>query len=110
MRSLINFLLKPNYKKFYNILKKLPGIIAMAIVVASFIWSIVDVCVFSFESYYFTYDSFYGIMQLSSPVLSILIWWVIGIVSATISWLICTLAITPTVVKLDAILKIEQKV
>lgn len=102
----MNFLFNPNYNKLYNVYKILPGISAVALSVLTFIWSIVDVCVFSRESYYSTY---YGVMHLPSPVLCFLIWWAIGIAASFIIWFFSSLVVSATVTRTDAILEIKER-
>ena len=72
--------------------------------VATIIWSFVDIFVFKHLDGYH-----YGIMQLPSPILSILIWWVIGIVHSIAIWFLLSLTISPTVVRTDAVIEINER-
>ncbi len=97
----------PNYNKFYRIFKKLPNILAIIIAALVFIWSIVDVAVFSHEGYQYTY---YGVMRLKSCFLVLLIWWLIGAVLAFATYFFAALPVAATVVRTDAVLEINAKV
>lgn len=101
-------ILKPDYKKYYGTYKKLPGILAILICVLTLIWSIVDLAVFSHESRYG--NIYYGIMELKSLVLTLLIWWAIGAVLAVGTWFFSTLAVSATVARTDAIIEINDKI
>ncbi len=96
----------PNYDKFYRIFKKLPKILAIITAALVFIWSIVDVAVFS----YYGYDTYYGVMRLESCFLVLLIWWLIGAVLAYATYFFAALPVAATVVRTDAVLEINAKV
>lgn len=97
----------PDYTKFYRIFKKLPKILAIIIAALVFIWSIVDVAVFSHDGYYNTY---YGVMRLGSCLLVLLIWWLIGAVLAFATYFFSALPVSATVVRTDALLELNAKV
>lgn len=97
----------PNYDKFYRIFKKLPKILAIVVAILVFIWSIVDVAVFSYDGYY---DTYYGVMRLGSCFLVLLIWWLIGAVSALLTYFFSALPVAATVVRTDAVLELNAKV
>lgn len=97
----------PDYNKFYKIYKKLPNILAIIIAVLVFIWSIVDVAVFSREGYH---DTYYGVMHLPSRFLALFIWWLIGVVLAFATYFFAALPVAATVVRTDAVLEINAKV
>lgn len=86
------------YEKMYGFYKKLPKILAIVIAVLFFIWSIVDVSVFVNGSYY-------GVMLLPSPLLGMLIWWLIGALISYCSYLISSIVISPTVLRTDAVIE-----
>ena len=104
-------LMNPDYQKFYANYRKLPGILTILIAVLSLAWSIVDVCVFYDSSYsrYSGYEYYYGVMQLPSIFLALLIWWAIGAVLCFIVWYISCLSVSATIARTDAVLKINEK-
>ena len=106
-------LLNPDYKKFYGIYKKLPGILAIIIAALFFIWSIVDLSVFSddggFYGGYFHSPS-YGIMELESPILVLLIWWISGAITTACTWFFSVLVVSATVARTDAAIELNQKI
>lgn len=110
---MFNKLLNPDYKKFYGLYKKLPGILAIIIAALFFIWSIVDLSVFSddggFYGGYFHSPS-YGIMELESPILVLLIWWISGAITTACTWFFSVLVVSVTVTRTDATLAIEKSV
>ena len=113
MKDFLNKLLNPDYKKFYGLYKKLPGILAIIIAALFFIWSIVDLSVFSddggFYGGYFHSPS-YGIMELESPILVLLIWWISGAITTVCTWFFSVLVVSVTVTRTDATLAIENAV
>lgn len=98
----------PNYDKFYRIFKKIPKILAIVVAALVFIWSIVDVAVFSYSGYY--YQPYYGVMHLPSWFLALFIWWIIGAVLALLTYFFSALPVSATVVRTDAVLEINAKV
>ena len=98
-------ILNPNYEKFYALYKKLPGISSIALAALVFIWSIVDVSVFSYHS---RYGDYYGIMHLGSAVLVYIIWWAIGAVFSLLTWFFSSLVVSATVTRTDAIVEIKN--
>lgn len=96
------FMKDPNYDKFYRIFKKLPKILAIIIAALVFIWSIVDVSIFN--GYY------YGVMQLKSCFLVLLIWWLIGAVLAFATYFFSAMHVSAIVLRTDAVLEINAKV
>jgi hypothetical protein len=97
-----------DYKKTYNnVFRKLPKILAITIAVLVFIWSIVDVSVFSSVSRY--YGSHYGVLGLGSWPLALIIWWAIGAVVSFATWFFTAVGISATVVRTDAIVEINEK-
>lgn len=92
----------PNYDKFYRIFKKLPKILAIIIAALVFIWSIVDVSIFN--GYY------YGVMQLKSCFLVLLIWWLIGAVLAFATYFFSAMHVSAIVLRTDAMLELKEKV
>lgn len=92
----------PNYTKFYRIFKKLPKILAIIIAALVFIWSIVDVSIFN--GYY------YGVMQLKSCFLVLLIWWLIGAVLAFATYFFSAMHVSAIVLRTDAMLELNAKV
>lgn len=97
----------PDYTKFYRIFKKLPKILAIIIAALVFIWSIVDVAVFSHEGYHNTY---YGVMRLESCLLVLLIWWLIGAVLAFATYFFSAMHVSAIVLRTDAMLELKEKV
>lgn len=106
---MFNKLLNPDYKKFYNLYKKLPGILAIVIAALFFIWSIVDLAAFSYVSDYYPQYNSYGIMDLDSGLLVLLIWWVIGAIVTSCTWFFSVLVVSATVARTDAIIAINEK-
>lgn len=98
----------PNYDKFYRIFKKIPKILAIVVAALVFIWSIVDVAVFSYSGYY--YQPYYGVMHLPSWFLALFIWWIIGAVLALLTYFFSALPVSATVVRTDAMLELKEKV
>ncbi len=96
------FMKDPDYTKFYRIFKKLPKILAIIIAALVFIWSIVDVSIFN--GYY------YGVMQLKSCFLVLLIWWLIGAVLAFATYFFSAMHVSAIVLRTDAVLEINAKV
>lgn len=92
----------PDYNKFYRIFKKLPKILAIIIAALVFIWSIVDVSIFN--GYY------YGVMQLKSCFLVLLIWWLIGAVLAFATYFFSAMHVSAIVLRTDAMLELKEKV
>lgn len=99
----MNNLLNINYKRLYEIYKKMPMIVSITLASLVFIWSIVDVAVFSHSSYY-------GIMELPSPILPILIWWIIGAVLTCAIYFFSSLLISAVVVRTDAIVEMSKNI
>lgn len=97
----------PDYTKFYRIFKKLLKILAIIIAALVFIWSIVDVAVFSHEGYY---DTYYGVMRLESCLLVLLIWWLIGAVLAFATYFFSAMHVSAIVLRTDAMLELKEKV
>ena len=60
---------------YFSAYKKLPIIVAVSVLVLSFVWGIVDPCIFNGYSYY-------GIMELPNGFLCWMIWMLIGAVVA----------------------------
>ncbi|MBQ8433369.1 MAG: hypothetical protein IJX23_00990, partial [Clostridia bacterium] len=65
-----------NANKFYKIWLKLPLILFIAITVISFIWGIVDPCIFAGGGYYD--DEWYGILHAGSGFGAWFAWQLIG--------------------------------
>lgn len=87
------------YQSAYQIYKLLPFISCICSMVAALAWMVIDLLAFS------GYQR-YGILRLESPILPILIWMVVGIVLAVLTFFYTAVAISPTVVRTDAVLKI----
>ena len=85
-----------DFKKVYNIYKKLPFIYAIFLLVAAIVWGIVDWCEYITDIGCRDFEGF-------------AIWFAIGIASSAIVFIITTLCITPTVVRTDAVLGIAEK-
>lgn len=108
--------INPDYKGLYKIYKKLPTILSIVIAILMFVWSIVDVSVFqdveTSGSYWlddYTKTTYYGVMHIKSAFAAVMLWWVIGIFIVAINHFFCSLAMSPIVVKTDAVLEIESK-
>lgn len=95
----------PSYRKFFKFYKKLPFVTSLIIAIAVVIWSIIDVAVFSHTEYY---EPCYGIMRFNNPLWVLLVWWGIGAVASILNWLFSALIISPTVVRTNAVLEIEE--
>lgn len=106
---MFNKLLNPDYKKFYGIYKKLPGILAIIIAALFFIWSIVDLAAFSYVSDYYPEYNSYGVMNLDSGFLVLLIWWISGAITTAATWFFSVLVVSATVARTDATIEINQK-
>ena len=96
----------PNYEKFYALYKKLPSIASIVLAALVFIWSIIDVSIFSPHYYY--YGNYYGIMRLDSAFLVLIIWWAIGAVLTLLTWFFSSLTVSATVTRTDAIVEIKN--
>lgn len=107
MKKIINALLNPDYVGGYLIYKRLPGVTALMMILASVVWSLIDVTQFSVRRGY-TYE--YGLWGLSDPFLCVLIWIVIGFVAALLVWTLLTVIISPTIVRTDAVLEISASI
>ena len=99
-------ILNPNYEKFYALYKKLPAIASITWAALVFMWSIIDVSVFSSRSYY--YGNSYGIMSLDYAFLVLIIWWAIGAVLSLLTWFFSSLIVSATVTRTDAIVEIKN--
>ena len=99
-------ILNPNYKKFYSLYRKLPGIASITLAVLVFVWSIVDLAVFSYNG---RYGSYYGVMALDSAILALIIWWAIGAVLFFATWFFSSLVVSANIAKTDAILEINER-
>ena len=88
-----------NQEKWFNFFKILPRLVLYVTWALVFIWSIADVAAFSRESYY--YGESYGLLRLSSPILALLIWWVIGIVFGFIQYVALKLSLSYKVLHLS---------
>lgn len=98
----------PDYQKLYGIYKKLPSILAIVIMSLVFVWSIVDVSVFQYKPRYSS-GYRYGVMELESAFLAMLIWWAIGAVVSVSVWFFSALSVSATVVRTDAIIELNNK-
>lgn len=107
IKNFLNKLLNPNYKKAYSIYKKMPGIVTIILAAFFFIWSIVDVIVFSDIKFVKEY-SVYGVMGVSSPILVFIIWWAIAAVVCSLTWFFSTLTVSANVVKIDSVIEIKE--
>lgn len=107
IKNFLNKILNPNYKKAYIIYKKLPAIVTIVLAALFFIWSIVDVIVFSDIQFVEKY-SVYGVMELSSPILVFIIWWAIAAVVCCLTWFFSTLTVSANVVKIDSVIEIKK--
>jgi Zn-dependent protease with chaperone function len=106
----MNKILSPNYKKFYQLYKKMPAIAAITTMILALVWSIIDVIVFRVgRGGWFTSVWEFGILRLNNPIVSILIWLAIGVVLATIVWFFSALTISATITRTDAVLEISEK-
>jgi hypothetical protein len=103
-------MMNPDYERFYTLYKKMPGILAYTTIIMTVIWSIVDVSIFqtSYGSYFNRYTC-YGIMELESALLAMLVWWAIGAVLAGIAWFFSALSVSATVRRTDAVVAIKEK-
>ena len=88
-----------NYENAYRIYKLLPAISFICSMVAALAWTVIDLLAFS------RYQR-YGILRLESPVLPIFIWLLAGLLLATITFFFTAVAISSTVLRTDAVLKI----
>ena len=104
----MNFI-NPDYKKFYALYKKLPAICSIIHAIIVYACGIIDIAVFSHKAP----DSdiyYYGIMELKSAFLVIVIWWIIGTISSIIIWFLSTLKISATMTRTDATLEILKNI
>lgn len=111
MKDFLDKIINPNYKKFYGIYKKLPGILAITIAVLYFIWSIIDVAVFSYEytDRFGNVEGEYGVMGLHSWFFALLIWWIIGAINAFFTWFFSVLIVSTKVTIADSVIEINNK-
>ena len=94
-----------NYKKFYSLYRLLPLILAATVFFLMLVWSIVDISVFK----YGRYTVYHGVMQLESAFLCLIIWWLIGIVLAAATWFFSALAVSPTIIRTDAVIEMNER-
>lgn len=91
------------YENNFEFYKKMPQIITIIQCILIFIWSIVDVAAFTKTTYSkYSSETSYGIMQVPSPFLALIIWWLIGAGLALLNYLLTTLIIAPTVLQTQA--------
>lgn len=99
-----------DYKALYKTYKKMPAIVSIVIAVLMFVWSIVDVSVFQYATgRYYAYTTYYGVMRIKSAFAALVIWWAIGTFVVILIHFFCSLAISPIVVRTDAVLEIKSK-
>lgn len=94
-----------DYNKFYAFFKKMPAILSIATALLMVIGSFVDV------SNSYTYDTitYYGFSQSRSAIAVLLAWWIVGAIMALVTWFFTALAVSPTIVRTDAVLEINEK-
>lgn len=91
------------YENNFALYKKLPQIILIIQCSLILIWSIVDAAAFTKTTYSkYSSETFYGIMQVPSPFLVLIIWWLIGAGLALLNYFLTTLIIAPTVLQTQA--------
>ena len=98
---------KWSYERFYSIYRKLPIIVALVNLASTIIWSFIDIIIFKIPDNNGIYR--YGVMQLPSPFLSVLVWWAIGIIYSIAIWFLLSIAMSATVVRTDAILEMNER-
>lgn len=102
---------EPNYKIFYKIYKKLPKILAVVVALLMWIWSIIDVTCFIYQSNsYYSTVIYYGVMRFTSRFPALLIWWLIGAVLAFATYFFSAMHVSAIVLRTDAVLEINAKV
>lgn len=101
----------PDYNKFYKIYKKLPKILAVVVALLMWIWSIIDVTCFIYQSNsYYSTVIYYGVMRFTSRFPALLIWWLIGAVLAFATYFFSAMHVSAIVLRTDAVLEINAKV
>lgn len=102
---------EPNYKIFYKIYKKLPKILAVVVALLMWIWSIIDVTCFIYQSdSYYSTVIYYGVMRFTSRFPALLIWWLIGAVLAFATYFFSAMHVSAIVLRTDAMLELKEKV
>ena len=91
MNSLI-----PDYKKYYPIFKAIPTIVTVLHAIVIFIVSIGD----AKNKIFFHFDSWLAVL---------LVWWIIGAISCVFLYFVLCVWLSPTVLRTDAVLSIEEK-
>ena len=78
-------------ENYFQLYARLPKILTIVLAALYFIWSIVDPAVFQTEVEvgWRNYETVYGVMQLSSFGLAMIIWWLIGAANCFITYF-CT--------------------
>ena len=110
--------MNPNYLKSYNLYKKMPAFLTIAVAILSFVWSIINVTLLKVEvDYYYdrweevgVYTYEYGILGLESAFPTLLIWWAIGAVLCAATWFFACLSVSPVIARTDAVISLNRKV
>jgi hypothetical protein len=106
----MNKFINPDYKKFYELYKKMPAISSASILIAAILWSFVDTFVNQVDVGMYSTIYRYGILQTDSPIINILIWWIVGAVLAVVTWFFSALAVSATIIRTDEVLAISNKI
>ena len=102
---------EPNYKIYYKIYKKLPKILAVVVALLMWVWSIIDVTCFIYQSgSYYTNVTYYGVMRFTSRFPALLVWWAIDAVLAFATYFFSAMHVSAIVLRTDAVLEINAKV
>ena len=90
-------------KKWFEFYKISPKIYAITILALTFIWSIVDISVFTRRvfPYYGHNYTVYGIFGWKSWILVILVWWLIGVITAALSNIILKILFAPIILQTE---------
>lgn len=90
-----------HYKKMFVVYKTIPLILATALGILAFAWSIVDVSAFSYVNSFYPNSSYYGILHCSSLVFALFIWWIIGAALVFASFFISSIMLSPTILRTE---------
>ena len=102
-----------DYTGWYAKFKQLPFWTVFFEAISWIVWSFADIIIFYKEGYqgsYYSSPDHFGIWQWENPVLVVLAWWVIGVVSCLITYGSLALILSPIVKQVDATLSIEYRV
>ena len=74
---------------YFSVYKYLPVIVALVLFILTFIWGIVDPCIF-----HSSYHSYYGVMMLPNGFLCWLVWIIIGVVVSVCAYFLLSITVS----------------